>query len=140
MVINFQKYLNSMNLKKTAPLFIIFILLTILFISIKSMLEKYGLDRNVLLIANVLFFILGTITFIIQQKALQNSNPNVFIRSVMSVMMMKMFVCILAVLIYVLSMRDSYSTSSIFASVFLYFVYLMVEVSVLIKLNNQKNA
>ncbi len=140
MVINFQKYLNSMNLKKTAPLFIIFILLTILFISIKSMLEKYGLDRNVLLIANVLFFILGIITFIIQQKALQNSNPNVFIRSVMSVMMMKMFVCILAVLIYVLSMRDSYSTSSIFASVFLYFVYLMVEVSVLIKLNNQKNA
>jgi hypothetical protein len=129
-----------MNLKKTAPLFIIFILLTILFISIKSMLEKYGLDRNVLLIANVLFFILGIITFIIQQKALQNSNPNVFIRSVMSVMMMKMFVCILAVLIYVLSMRDSYSTSSIFASVFLYFVYLMVEVSVLIKLNNQKNA
>jgi hypothetical protein len=129
-----------MNLKKTAPLFIVFILLTILFFSIKSILEKYGLDRNVLLIANTLFLILGIITFAIQQKALQNSNPNVFIRSVMSVMMIKMFVCILAVLIYVLSMKDSYSRPSIFAGVFLYFVYLMVEVNVLLKLNNQKNA
>jgi hypothetical protein len=129
-----------MNLKKTAPLFIVFILLTILFFSIKPLLEKYGLDRNVLLIANILFFILGIITFIIQQKALQNSNPNVFIRSVMNVMMIKMFVCIIAVLIYVLSMKDSYSRASIFAGVFLYFVYLIIEVNVLLKLNNQKNA
>jgi hypothetical protein len=129
-----------MNLKKTAPLFIVFILLTILFFLSQSILKKYGLDRNVLLIANTLFLILGIITFAIQQKALQNSNPNVFIRSVMSVMMIKMFVCIVAVLIYVLSMRDSYSRPSIFAGVFLYFVYLMVEVNVLLKLNNQKNA
>jgi len=129
-----------MNLKKTAPLFIVFILLTILFFLSQSILKKYGLDRNVLLIANTLFLILGIITFAIQQKALQNSNPNVFIRSVMSVMMIKMFVCILAVLIYVLSMKDSYSRPSIFAGVFLYFVYLMVEVNVLLKLNNQKNA
>ena len=129
-----------MDLKKTVPLFIIFILFTFFILLFQSVLTKFGLDRNVLLIANTLFLILGIITFIIQQRALQNSNPNVFIRSVMSVMMIKMFVCILAVLIYVLSMKDSYSRSSIFAGVFLYFVYLIIEVNVLLKLNNQKNA
>jgi len=129
-----------MDLKKTVPLFIIFILFTFFILLFQSVLTKFGLDRNVLLIANTLFLILGIITFIIQQRALQNSNPNVFIRSVMSVMMIKMFVCILAVLIYVLSMKDSYSRSSIFTGVFLYFVYLIIEVNVLLKLNNQKNA
>src|ERR1700728_4287703 len=114
-------------------LVIIFILFTFFILLFQSVLIQLGLDRNVLLIANTLFLILGIITFIIQQRALQNSNPNVFIRSVMSVMMIKMFVCILAVLIYVLSMKDSYSRSSIFAGVFLYFVYLIIEVNVLLK-------
>jgi hypothetical protein len=129
-----------MDLRKTVPLFIVFILFTIVVFLSHPVLVKYGLDKNILLIANTLFFILGIITFRIQQKALQNNNPNVFIRSVMSVMMIKMFVCVIAVLIYVLSNRESYSTASIFAGVFLYFVYLMVEVNVLLKLNNQKNA
>jgi len=129
-----------MALKKIAPLFIVFILFSTLFLLSQSLLIKFGLDKDVLLIANTLFFILGILTFFIQYKALQNSNPNVFIRSVMSVMMIKMFVCIIAVLIYVLSMRDSYSKPSIFAGVVLYFVYLTVEVNVMLKLNNQKNA
>jgi hypothetical protein len=129
-----------MALKKIVPLFIVFILFSTLFLLSQSLLIKFGLDKDVLLIANTLFFILGILTFFIQYKALQNSNPNVFIRSVMSVMMIKMFVCIIAVLIYVLSMRDSYSKPSIFAGVVLYFVYLTVEVNVMLKLNNQKNA
>jgi hypothetical protein len=129
-----------MYFKKTVPLFIVFILFTISVFLSQPVLVKYGLDKNILLIANALFLILGIITFRIQQKALQNSNPNIFIRSVMSVMMIKMFVCVIAVLIYVLSNRENYSRASIFAGVFLYFVYLMVEVNVLLKLNKQKNA
>jgi hypothetical protein len=129
-----------MVLKKTVPLFILFIVFSILFLLAEPLLIKFELDKNVLLITNALFFVLGLITFSIQYKALQNSNPNVFIRSVMSVMMIKMFVCVLAVLLYVLSFRDSYSKPSIFAGVFLYFVYLAVEVKVMLKLNNQKNA
>jgi hypothetical protein len=107
---------------------------------VRSLLTKFGLDKNVLLIANTLFFVLGILTTFIQSKALQNSNPHVFIRSVMGVMMIRMFICVIAVLIYVLSFRDSYSTASIFAGIILYFVYLTVEVNVMLKLNNQKNA
>ncbi|HTB51728.1 MAG TPA: hypothetical protein VK718_03050 [Ferruginibacter sp.] len=129
-----------MVLKKLVPLFIVFILFTMLPFLLQAVVTKLGLDKNVLLAANLLFFILGIGTFFIQRKALQNSNPNVFIRSVMSVMMIKMFVCIIAVLVYVLAMSDVYSTSSIFASLFLYFIYLIVEVTMMLKLNNQKNA
>lgn len=129
-----------MVLKKTLPLFIVFIIcsISILFFPLQ-VLVKFGFNKDVLLIANTLFFLLGLLTFFIQYKALQNSNPNVFIRSVMSVMMIKMFVCIIAVLLYVLSFRDTYSKASIFAGVILYFVYLTVEVNVMLKLNNQKN-
>jgi len=136
----FKSFKHIMVLKKTVPLFILFVIFSIVFLLAEPLLIKFGLDRNVLLIANTLFFIVGLITFNIQYKALQNSNPNVFIRSVMSVMMIKMFVCVFGVLIYVLSFRDSYSKASIFAGVFLYFVYLAVEVNVMLKLNNKKNA
>src|ERR1700749_4498700 len=129
-----------MALKKMVPLFIVFVVFSILLLLSQSLFPKFGLDSNVLLIANALFFILGIITFLIQYKALQNSNPNVFIRSVMSGMMLKMFVCVIAVLIYVLANRNNYSKASIFAGAVLYFVYLTVEVKVMLKLNNQKNA
>ncbi|HMG82522.1 MAG TPA: hypothetical protein VK559_05765 [Ferruginibacter sp.] len=129
-----------MALKKMVPLFIVFVVFSILLLLSQSLFPKFGLDSNVLLIANTLFFILGVITFLIQYKALQNSNPNVFIRSVMSGMMLKMFVCVIAVLIYVLANRNNYSKDSIFAGAILYFVYLTVEVKVMLKLNNQKNA
>ena len=129
-----------MAFKKIVPLFIVFIFFSILFLLSAPILAKFGLDKNVLLITNALLLILGMITFYIQYKALQNSNPNVFIRSVMSVMMIKMFACVIAVLLYVLSNRDGYSKASIFAGVILYFVYLAVEVKLMLKLNNQKNA
>ena len=128
-----------MDLKKTVPFFIVFIIFTAALFLFQSVLLQFGLYRNVLLTANTLFCLLGIVTLLIQQKALQNSNPNVFIRSVMGVMMIKMFVGILAVLAYALSV-PGYSTASIFAGMFLYFVYLIIEVNVLLKLNSQKNA
>ncbi|MBI3883751.1 MAG: hypothetical protein HY305_05950 [Sphingobacteriales bacterium] len=129
-----------MKLKKLLPLFILFFVFSVFFFSAEEALVKWGLDVVALTVGNVLFFLLGVATFLYQEKALQNSNPNVFIRSVMSGMMLKMFVCVLAVLAYVLLMKDNYSKSTVFAGLFLYIIYLGVEVVQLQKLNNQKNA
>jgi high-affinity Fe2+/Pb2+ permease len=75
-----------------------------------------------------------------QKKALKNANPNVFIRSVMAGMMIKMAICIIAVMIYALAFKNNFSKYSVFAAVFLYFIYLAVEVRAATKLNKQKNA
>ena len=122
------------------PLLLVFIICNGFFLSAKTLLAKWGIDNAVLIIANSLFLLLSLVTFFIQQKALQNSNPNVFVRSVMAGMMIKMFVCIIAIFIYWFVMKEKFSKSAVIMAMVLYLIYLVVEVSLVTKLNRKKNA
>ena len=122
------------------PFILLFISFTNIFLLGKNWLAKYGLDHLVLIIANSLFFIISILAYFMQKRALKNSNPNVYIRSVMAGMMIKMAICIIAVIVYVLAFRNSFSKMSVFAAMFLYLLYLAVEVKLATKLNKHKNA
>ena len=122
------------------PLLLVFIICDGFFIPAKTMLAKWGIDNAILIIANSLFLILALLTFLLQQKALKNSNPNVFVRSVMAGMMIKMAVCIAAVIIYWFVMKNRFSKVTVFAAMLMYIIYLAVEVSLVTKLNRKKNA
>jgi hypothetical protein len=129
------------NNKQILPLIIIFLGLNAFFLTATSFLEKHGIDKNVLIIANTLLFITNFITFTLQRKALQNKNPNFFVRSMMAGMMIKMFVVLGAFIGYVLiSGKATVNKPAIYISIFLYFLYLAVEVAIVMKLNKQKNA
>jgi len=104
------------------------------------LLARWGIDYRVLIVANILFFSISLIAFFMQKKALSNSNPNVFVRSVMGGMLLKMFACITAVIIYRFAAGDTVSRISVFGAMFLYLFYLAAEVAVITKLNKQKNA
>jgi hypothetical protein len=75
-----------------------------------------------------------------QKRALKNTNPNVYVRSVMGGMMIKMAIVVVAVAIYVIALKDNFSKMSVFAAMFLYLIYLGVEVRLATKLNTKKNA
>lgn len=126
--------------KIIVPLIAIFVIFSGSLIATKTLLAKWGIDNNVLIIANVLFFLISLLAFFIQRKALYNRNPNVFVRSVMAGMLIKMFVCITAVVLYRLVAGNDVSKVSVFAAMFLYLLYLGVEVAIITKLNNQKHA
>jgi uncharacterized membrane protein len=126
--------------KFLVPLLLIFIICNGFFISAKNLLVKWGLDNDVLIIANLLFCILTLITFFIQQKALHNANPNVFVRSVMGGMMIKMFACIIAIFVYWFTMKEKFSKPTVIAAMVMYFIYLAAEVSLVTKLNRRTNA
>jgi high-affinity Fe2+/Pb2+ permease len=84
---------------------------------------------------------LSTLILRIQQKGLNNKNPNAFIQSIMLGMLLKMFVCVIAVLIYVLISKSGINKNGLLLSMFLYLIYLAVEVSAISKINKQrKNA
>jgi len=122
------------------PLFIIFLFLSASLSISKTILGKWGIDYKVLLVANALFFLVSLGVFFMQKKALNHNNPNVFIRSVMAGMLIKMGVCVFAVIIYRLVAGNSVNKVSVFVAMFLYLLYLAVEVRVIMKLNRQKNA
>jgi len=123
-----------------APVVLIFILFNSFFVFAEKFLTKWGLNNSVLIIANLLFFAITLIAFFMQQKALKNSNPNVFVRSVMGGMMIKMAICIVAVFVYAFAFKENFNKRTILAAMFLYLIYLAAEVLVATKLNKQTNA
>jgi len=122
------------------PLVIIFILFSVIFILAAILMTTTGVDFRVLIAANCLFFLVSLVAYKIQRKAMDNSNPNVFIRSVMGGMMLKMLVCVAAVMAYVLLSKKQFNKPAVYLSMVLYLVYLSAEVAIMMKLNKSKNA
>ncbi len=130
----------NVRYKVLLPLVLTFSLFTLALLIAKLFFKDSSIDLVVILVANALFFLMSIFVFSIQRKAMQHSNPNVFIRSVMAGMMIKMFAVIVAVITYVLLSGKIFNKPAIFISLLLYLVYLSVEVAAVMKLNKRKNA
>ncbi len=128
------------NFKKTTPLLVVFNVLLVLIVVLKESLEKLHIDSAVLHFANAFFFVLSLLSFQLQSRSLKHKNPNVFIRSVMGGMMLKMFATVIAVFIYVSLNNGLFNKKGLFISLFFYLIYLAVEVKVIMQLNSSKNA
>ena len=122
------------------PFLFIFAAINIVVSIFWQQLLNFGVNNYVLLGANALILLLCIVVFFIQKKALANKNPNVFVRSVLSGMMIKMFSCVIAVLVYTLSSGDAFNKKAVFISMLLYLVYLAAEVIAISKLNKRENA
>lgn len=121
------------------PFLYMFIFVTCLLSLLKGSLVKWEMNHTVLQLANMFFLLVSVAVFFILKKSMSNSNPNVFIRSVMGGMMLKMFLTVIAVLIYVLSSGKNFSKFSVFAALFIYLFYLAAEVIAVMKLNKKPN-
>ena len=126
--------------KPALPLLYSFIVLTIAIALVGYVFKVEKIDPVVLMVANCLFFITALLVLRMQRKAMANANPNVFIRSVMGGVMIKMFVCLAAVMAYVLLSGKYFNKPSVFIAMVIYLVYLGVEVAIVMKLNKTKNA
>lgn len=122
------------------PLLFLFIILNTFLLLMPAFFEKHGINRDVLIITNTLLFVTNFAAFILQRRSLENKNPNVFVRSMMGSMMIKMVVLLGAFLIYVIMFGKTVNKPAIYISLFFYLLYLAVEVMMIMKLNKQKDA
>ncbi len=121
------------------PFILIFVLLNAFVFGSRSWLQHRGVDADVLLIANILFLLLAIAAFMLQRKAMNNPNPNVFVRGVISTMMIRMFIVAIAAVAYALLAGETFNRPAVFISLFIYLLYLAAEVGVIMKLNRSKN-
>lgn len=126
--------------RELIPLILLFIIFNNFFLFGKNWLSKYGLDYLVLIIANSLFFVVSILVFRMQKMAVKNTNPNVFVRAVMGGTMIKMAVCVIAVGVYAFAFKNIFNKMTVFGALFLYLIYLVVEVRMATKLNKKKDA
>jgi len=87
-----------------------------------------------------LLFVLSALSLLMQLKALNNKNPNVFVRSVLGSTVMKLFVLGAAAMIYVVLSGKDRNVYGIVGVMLLYIVYAVLEVRSALKMNQPKNA
>ena len=126
--------MTKRSVKSFLPIVVIFVILNGFFIAGKSMLARWGVDQEVVIIGNLLLFVISIVSFLLGLRGLKNPNPHAFVRSVYTSMMLKLFICIIAAFIYISMYRDNINKPALFTCMGLYLLYTFVEVSILTKL------
>ena len=126
--------MTKRRVKSFLPIVVIFVILNGFFIAGKTMLARWGVDQEVVIIGNLLLFVISIVSFLLGLRGLKNPNPHAFVRSVYTSMMLKLFICIIAAFIYISMYRDNINKPALFTCMGLYLLYTFVEVSILTKL------
>jgi hypothetical protein len=130
-----------MSRNNRSPFFsivIVFILLNGLFITGRNFLERNGFDQSVLIVGNLILFLATIISFLFSRRGLLTEKAQAFVRSVYLSIMVKLFICVVAALIYIFLFRKNLNKPALFTCMGLYLVYTFIEVSVLTKMLKQK--
>ena|SRR5579863_4854334 len=131
---------NKNSFRTLQPLLWIFIVSITTGLLFKDPLAKTGFNILVLSVGNFILFMATAASFILFQKALQNNNPHVVLRMIYSGLGLKMFVCVIAMLAYVLIEGKEVNKMAIFACLGLYCIYTFTEIKILMRLSRrQKN-
>jgi len=123
---------------KYSAVIILFVCISAVILILKSFLQLHGFDTRFLLVANLLLFLITIFGFLIQMRGLKSANTNVFIRGVYSSFLLKLFVIMIAVVIYLFIMKSRLNKPSLFTSMGIYILYAVVEVFQLMKIARGK--
>ena len=125
--------------KRFLPVLFLFLILTALFLTATSPLEKWGADREVLIIGNLFLFIITFLSYRLSLRGLSSPNPHAFVRSVYGGIMLKLFLCIIVAFIYIARFGKELNKPALFTCMGLYLVYTFLEVNTLMKLLRRNN-
>ena len=123
---------------KSVPVIVLFILINALAFIFKTFLHNQGFGIKFLLTANLLLFCLSLLTFFIQMRGLKSTNINAFIRSVYASLLVKIFIVIIALAVYLFITKGKINRPSLFTSMALYILYTFIEVRQLMKISRRK--
>ena len=123
---------------KSVPLIVLFILINALAFIFKTFLHNQGFGIKFLLTANLLLFCMSVFAFFIQMSGLKSTNINAFIRGVYGSLLVKVFIVIIALGIYLFITKGKVNKPSLFTSMGLYILYTVIEVRQLMKISRRK--
>jgi hypothetical protein len=128
---------NKALVRAYQPILLIFIGLEAAFLLLAAVLLVWGIDYRVLMTGNVLLFVVTTISFVLYIKGLRNQNPHAFVRVMYGSMLIKFFVCLLAVLIYAMIAGAAVNRNGVLGCFILYVIYTYLEVRTLLRMTKR---
>jgi len=94
----------------------------------KNHIINWGLDFHVLFVGNLLLYAITAVALSFHLKGVNNKNPNVFFRMVYGSMILRMFLCIIIVVVYALLAGNALNKYSLLLCFVFYFLYSFLEV------------
>ena len=125
-------------IKSFTPFFIVFIITNILIVGFKTQLLAADYDVYFIWGANVIIFFLTIMGYYLQLRGTDSANFNHFLRGIYSSLLMKMFIIIGGLVIYIAVAGGKVNTPAVLISMGLYLIYTAVEVIQLMKIVRNK--
>lgn len=132
--------MNKSTIQFFKPAIILFLAVTIVCFVFSKQLDNHNIDHKGLLIANLILFVLVIITSALHIRALSNSNPYAFVRSITLGLFIKLMVIATAVVVYFHASNENANIYTVGLAMLLYVVYTVFEVAAAMRLNRKKNA
>jgi len=130
---------NKRPVKLYVPIILAFVVVNGLLITGKSWLAKLGIDQAVAIIGNLVLFIATFLSLFLYERAMTHATTAGFLRNTYSGLIVKLLVCLFAVVIYAMVARNNINKQGIFACVFFYFLYTIIEMRSLARRNKERS-
>lgn len=131
------KHMNR-NPRLYLPLFIVFGGVFLLIIGFKNFLVSKDVNTNFILVANFILFTLSVAGLFLQSRGAASENLNAFLRGIYTSLLMKMFLIVGAVLVYITMMDGKVNRPAVFICMALYFIFTAIEVKQIMKIVRRK--
>jgi uncharacterized membrane protein len=108
--------------------FYVFFPIGLLLFLLKKEIAVWGLDVNILHMGNLLLYAITALALSFHMRGIKNKNPHVFFRMVYGSMILRMFFCIIIVVIYAVIAGTALNKYSLLWCFVFYFLYSFLEV------------
>ncbi|MEP7280129.1 MAG: hypothetical protein ABI813_15890 [Bacteroidota bacterium] len=130
---------NNTAIKKwPLPVILFFCITTVLLLTTKDLLRQWDISLVVALVGNIILFAVSFVSLLLYQRAMTHDTTMGFLRNTYSGLLLKLFVCLIAVFIYAVLAREQINKGGILFCVFLYFVYALLEMRSLMQWNKDR--
>lgn len=120
------------------PFLIIFLVIFLLLKMFAPELEAYHFDVSFIRAAHIIIFLLTLLGMWIQLRASKSTNINAFLRGIYTSLLMKMFVLVGAIFIYISVAGGTINQNAILTCFGIYVIYTAAEVILLLKIIRKK--
>lgn len=125
--------MNKSLLQPIRPLFIVFLLINALALTSKSLLDKYHVSKDLLILGNLLLFVVILISYIITYRSLHSSNAQAFLRAMYGSFLIKFFFLAIAAFVYIMMAKKNVNKPGLGVCAVLYILYTAIEIRALLK-------
>ena len=126
------------RLRPLWPSFIIYIVVMIISVLLRENDMFPEVDFDILMYGTTIVFLVSVFSFLLLSNSLRSSNPQVFVRAMYGSFVLRFFVIAIAAFIYIMVAKKDVNKPALFASLGLYFIFMLIEISVLTRLMRTK--